>query len=125
MGNLLYTMRVGEKNVKRRVVLALAHLCCPNDQKTIFIDKDGIPLFHIVALELSAMQFLIFKHSLSGLSLLLELLESPNSIHQRESSMALCRLANKANSLIPMDAAPLSPTPQVTVSSLSINTMFH
>lgn len=93
LDHLLYIMRVGEKNVQRRVALALAHLCSPDDQKTIFIDKDGLPL-------------------------LLELLASTNSIHQRDSSMALCRLANKASSLIPMDAAPLSPTPQVTGCSL-------
>ncbi|KAL8548327.1 hypothetical protein ACS0TY_007596 [Phlomoides rotata] len=96
LGHLLYLMRVGEKNVQRRVALALAHLCSPDDQKTIFIDKDGLPL-------------------------LLELLASTNSIHQKDSSTALCRLAHKASSLIPMDSAPLSPTPQVYLGEKYVN----
>jgi hypothetical protein len=40
--HLLYMMRVGEKSVQRRVALALAHLCAPEDQSTIFIDNNGI-----------------------------------------------------------------------------------
>jgi hypothetical protein len=28
--------------VQRRVALALAHLCAPEDQRTIFIDNNGI-----------------------------------------------------------------------------------
>ncbi|KAL3626093.1 hypothetical protein CASFOL_029642 [Castilleja foliolosa] len=87
LSHLLYMMRAEEKNIQRRVALALAHLCSPNDQRTIFIDKNG-------------------------LSLLLEFLESTNSKHQRESSIALCRLANKASSQSSIDAAPPSPTPQ-------------
>jgi len=39
--HLLYLMRVGEKSVQRRVALALAHLCAPEDQRTIFIDNNG------------------------------------------------------------------------------------
>ncbi|XP_064941067.1 ARM REPEAT PROTEIN INTERACTING WITH ABF2-like [Musa acuminata AAA Group] len=39
--HLLYLMRVGEKVVQRRIALALAHLCLPEDQRTIFIDDDG------------------------------------------------------------------------------------
>lgn len=35
-------MRVGEKSVQRRVALALAHLCAPEDQRTIFIDNNGM-----------------------------------------------------------------------------------
>lgn len=35
-------MRVGEKAVQRRVALALAHLCSPDDQRTIFIDNNGM-----------------------------------------------------------------------------------
>lgn len=50
---------------------------------------------------------------LVGLELLLELLESTNLKHQRDGSVALCKLANKASSLSPVDAAPPSPTPQV------------
>ena len=34
-------MRVAEKVVQRRVALALAHLCLPDDQKTVFIDGNG------------------------------------------------------------------------------------
>ncbi|KAK4355523.1 hypothetical protein RND71_024494 [Anisodus tanguticus] len=40
MGHLLYLMRIGEKLIQRRVALALAHLCSPDDQKTIFIDNN-------------------------------------------------------------------------------------
>ncbi|CAL9118235.1 unnamed protein product [Musa acuminata var. zebrina] len=39
--HLLYLMRVGEKAVQRRITLALAHLCSPEDQRTIFMDDDG------------------------------------------------------------------------------------
>lgn len=35
-------MRVAEKSVQRRVVLALAHLCSLEHQKIIFIDGHGI-----------------------------------------------------------------------------------
>ncbi|KAK6164694.1 hypothetical protein DH2020_001558 [Rehmannia glutinosa] len=94
--HLLYLMRVGEKIVQRRVALALAHLCSADDQKTIFIDNNG-------------------------LDLLLELLESTCSKHQKDSSMALCRLANKASSLSPMDAAPPSPIPQVYLGEQFVN----
>lgn len=41
LSHLLYLMRVGEKVVQRRVALALAHLCAPDDQRTIFIDNIG------------------------------------------------------------------------------------
>ncbi|XP_042048528.1 ARM REPEAT PROTEIN INTERACTING WITH ABF2-like [Salvia splendens] len=96
LSHLTYLMRVGERNVQRRVALALAHLCSSDDQRTIFIDNNG-------------------------LALLLELLESTNSKHQRDSSMALCRLANKANSLSPVDAAPPSPIPQVYLGEQYVN----
>ncbi|KAL3648837.1 hypothetical protein CASFOL_005240 [Castilleja foliolosa] len=96
--HLLYMMRAEEKNVQRRVALALAHLCSPDDQRTIFIDKNG-------------------------LGLLLEFLESTNSKHQRESSMALCRLANKdkASSQSSIDAAPPSPTSQIYLGEQYVN----
>ncbi|XP_047959364.1 ARM REPEAT PROTEIN INTERACTING WITH ABF2-like isoform X1 [Salvia hispanica] len=96
LSHLTYLMRAGERNVQRRVALALAHLCSSDDQRTIFIDNNG-------------------------LALLLELLESTNSKHQRDSSMALCRLANKANSLSPVDAAPPSPIPQVYLGEQYVN----
>lgn len=41
LSHLLYLMRVGEKVVQRRVALALAHLCSPDDQRTIFTDNIG------------------------------------------------------------------------------------
>lgn len=37
-------MRVAEKAIQRRIALALAHLCSPDDQGTIFIDNNGVPL---------------------------------------------------------------------------------
>ncbi|WJX84212.1 hypothetical protein P8452_66808 [Trifolium repens] len=38
--HMLY-LRTGEKGVQIRVVLALAHLCSPDDRKTIFINNNG------------------------------------------------------------------------------------
>lgn len=45
LNHLLYLMRVSEKAVQRRVALALAHLCSADDQRTIFIDNNGMPFF--------------------------------------------------------------------------------
>lgn len=59
---------------------------------------------------------------LVGLEFLLELLASTNLKHQRDGSVALCKLANKASSLSPVDAAPPSPTPQVC-SQFNANTL--
>ncbi|CAA0832100.1 ARM REPEAT PROTEIN INTERACTING WITH ABF2 [Striga hermonthica] len=94
--HLLYLMRIGEKVVKSRVALTLAHLCSSDDHKIIFIDNNG-------------------------LDLLLELLVSTNLKHQRDCSMALCRLADKANSLSLMDVAPPSPIPQVYLGEQFVN----
>ncbi|RVW54928.1 ARM repeat protein interacting with ABF2 [Vitis vinifera] len=96
MNHLLYLMRVAEKSVQRRVVLALAHLCSLEHQKIIFIDGHG-------------------------LELLLELLESTSVKHQQDASVALYKLANKATSLCVVDAAPLSPTPQVYLGEQYVN----
>lgn len=41
LSHLLYLMRISERSIQRRVTLALAHLCSPDDQKTIFIDANG------------------------------------------------------------------------------------
>lgn len=53
LSHLLYLMRAGERDVTGKrdaagirdvpslVVLALAHLCSPDDQRTIFIDNNG------------------------------------------------------------------------------------
>ncbi|KAF3336904.1 ARM REPEAT PROTEIN INTERACTING WITH ABF2-like protein [Carex littledalei] len=94
--HLLYMMRVTDKPVQRRVALALAHLCAPEDQKTIFIDN-------------------------SGLELLLDMLCSVNVKYQQDGAVALYKLANKATSLSSMDAAPPSPTPQVYLGEQYVN----
>ena len=55
--------------------------------------------------------------SWTGMEVLLEMLSAfviPK--HQRDGSLALCTLAKKANALSPIDAAPLPPTPQVSVA---------
>ncbi|XP_022722644.1 ARM REPEAT PROTEIN INTERACTING WITH ABF2-like isoform X1 [Durio zibethinus] len=96
LNHLLYLMRVAEKPVQRRVALALAHLCSPNDQGTIFIDNNG-------------------------LELLLGLLGSTSSKQQLDGAVALYKLANKAMTLSPMDAAPPSPTPQVYLGEQYVN----
>jgi hypothetical protein len=94
--HLLYLMRVGEKSVQRRVALALAHFCAPEDQRTIFIDNNG-------------------------LDLLLDLLTSMSLKHQQDGSAALYKLVNKAAALSPIDAAPPSPTPQVYLGEQYVN----
>ncbi|KAG6418740.1 hypothetical protein SASPL_120944 [Salvia splendens] len=105
LSHLSYLMRMGERNVQRRVALALAHLCSPDDHQTIFVDNNDDLDYN----------FLFPPHSpriSTGLALLLQILESTDAKHQRDSSMALCRLANKASSLSSIDAAPPSPIPQ-------------
>ena len=56
----------------------------------------------------------------SGLGILLELLESTNIKHQRDSCVALCKLAEKATSLSPVDAGPPSPISQVFILLFNI-----
>ncbi|KAK3018340.1 hypothetical protein RJ639_004752, partial [Escallonia herrerae] len=96
LNHLLYLMRVAEKGVQRRIALTLAHLCSPDDQKTIFIDNNG-------------------------LDLLLELLVLDNLKHQRDGSVALYKLADKASSLSPVDAGPPSPISQVYLGEKYVN----
>ncbi|XP_022762043.1 ARM REPEAT PROTEIN INTERACTING WITH ABF2-like isoform X2 [Durio zibethinus] len=96
LNHLLYLMRVAEKPVQRLVALALAHLCSLNDQRTIFIDNNG-------------------------LELLLGLLGSTSPKQQLDGAVALFKLANKAMTLSPMDAAPPSPTPQVYLGEQYVN----
>ncbi|KAL5864026.1 hypothetical protein ACOSQ3_001540 [Xanthoceras sorbifolium] len=96
LNHLLYLMRVADKTVQRRVALALAHLCSPDDCKTVFIDNNG-------------------------LELLLGLLESTTVKQQEDSSAALYKLAAEASSPSPMDAAPPSPTPQVYLGEQYVN----
>ncbi|XP_028053835.1 ARM REPEAT PROTEIN INTERACTING WITH ABF2-like isoform X1 [Camellia sinensis] len=90
LSHLLYLMRIAKKTIQRRIALALANLCSAEDQRTIFIDNNG-------------------------LELLLGLLGSTNLKQQLDGSIALYKLANKATTLSPIDAAPPSPTPQVCV----------
>ncbi|XP_057959324.1 ARM REPEAT PROTEIN INTERACTING WITH ABF2 isoform X1 [Malania oleifera] len=96
LSHLLYLMRVAEKAVQRRVALALAHLCLPDDQRTIFIDNNG-------------------------LELLLGLLVSTSAKQQLDGSVALFKLANKALTLSPVDAAPPSPTAKVYLGEEFVN----
>ncbi|GLU08845.1 hypothetical protein SLE2022_257300 [Rubroshorea leprosula] len=96
LNHLLYLMRISEKSVQRRVALALAHLCSPEDQRTIFIENNG-------------------------LELLLGLLGSASSKQQLDGAVALYKLANKAMTLSPIDAAPPSPTPQVYLGEQYVN----
>ncbi|XP_031263780.1 ARM REPEAT PROTEIN INTERACTING WITH ABF2-like [Pistacia vera] len=94
--HLLYMMRVANKAVQRRVALALAHFCAPDDCRNIFINNNG-------------------------LELLLGLLECTTVKLQDDSSVALYKLATKAFSLSPVDAAPPSPTPQVYLGEQYVN----
>ncbi|XP_057423893.1 ARM REPEAT PROTEIN INTERACTING WITH ABF2 [Lotus japonicus] len=96
LSHLLYLMRVSEKGFQRRVALALAHLCSADDQRRIFIDNHG-------------------------LELLIGLLGSSSSKQQLDGAVALCKLANKASTLSPVDAAPPSPTPQVYLGEQYVN----
>ncbi|GKV38512.1 hypothetical protein SLEP1_g46423 [Rubroshorea leprosula] len=89
-------MRISEKPVQRRVALALAHLCSPEDQRTIFIENNG-------------------------LELLLGLLGSASPKQQFDAAVPLYKLANKAMTLSPIDAAPPSPTPQVYLGEQYVN----
>ncbi|KAF9677572.1 hypothetical protein SADUNF_Sadunf08G0121700 [Salix dunnii] len=99
LNHLLYLMRVAEKAVQRRVAVALAHLCSPDDQRAIFINNCGT----------------------AGLDLLLGLLSSSSLKQQLDGAIALYRLANKAMTLSPVDAAPPSPTPQVYLGEQYVN----
>ncbi|KAK2976277.1 hypothetical protein RJ640_019760, partial [Escallonia rubra] len=96
LNHLLYLLRVAEKDVQRRIALTLAHLCSPDDQKTIFVDNNG-------------------------LDLLLELLGLDNLKHQRDGSVALYKLADKASSLSPVDGGPPSPISQVYLGEKYVN----
>ncbi|KAI3979726.1 hypothetical protein MKX01_013821 [Papaver californicum] len=88
--------RLEEKIHGQRVALALAHLCSPNYLREIFIDNNG-------------------------LELLLGLLGTTSVKHQRDGSLALYSLANKATLLSPIDAAPTSPTMQVYLGMPFVN----
>ncbi|PKA54839.1 arm repeat protein interacting with ABF2 [Apostasia shenzhenica] len=94
--HLLYVMRIEEKLIQRRIALSLAHLCSPEDQRTIFIENNG-------------------------LDVLLGLLCSSNLKQQQDGYVSLFKLVNKAMALSPIDAAPPSPTPQVYLGERFVN----
>ncbi|XP_058769649.1 ARM REPEAT PROTEIN INTERACTING WITH ABF2-like isoform X2 [Vicia villosa] len=96
LSHLLYLMRVSERGFQRRIALVLAHLCSADDQRRIFIEHHG-------------------------LELLIGLLCSSSTKQQLDSAVALCKLANKASTLSPVDAAPPSPTPQVYLGEKFVN----
>ncbi|KAE9596468.1 putative chromatin remodeling & transcription regulator BTB-POZ family [Lupinus albus] len=96
LNHLLHLMRDSEKAFQRKVALALAHLCSPDDQRKIFIDHHG-------------------------LELLIGLLGSSSPKQQLDGAVALWNLANKAMTLSPIDAAPPSPTPQVYLGEQYVN----
>ena len=54
-------MRVAEKAVQRRVALALAHLCSPDDQRTIFINNCGTFLALLVRKVIEGIRLQKFK----------------------------------------------------------------
>ncbi|BBN18961.1 hypothetical protein MPTK1_8g06830 [Marchantia polymorpha subsp. ruderalis] len=95
--HLLYLMRSNEKVVQRRVACTLAHLCTPDDQRSIFIEHNGMD----VLLEM------LLAFSLPKL--------------QRDGALALHRLATKANNSSPLDTTPQPPTPQVYLGEQYVN----
>ncbi|CAI0448894.1 unnamed protein product [Linum tenue] len=96
---LLYSMRVVERTVQRQIAMALAHLCAPADRKAIFLDNNVI----------------------TGLDFLLGLLDSGNLKHQNQGAAALYKLATKAPTILPVDTAPSSATPQVYLGEKFVN----
>ncbi|GAB2266576.1 hypothetical protein Dimus_001572 [Dionaea muscipula] len=97
LNHLLYLMRIGEKIAgQRRIALALAHLCSPDDRRLIFVDNNG-------------------------LDVLIGLLGSSSVKQQLDSAVALYKLARKALTLSPMDAAPPSPISQVYLGEQYVN----
>ncbi|KAK7323798.1 hypothetical protein VNO77_27290 [Canavalia gladiata] len=88
LNHLLYLMRVSEKGVQRRSALALAHLCSKDDQRKVLL---------ITMVLICSLGFLAHMFLSSNLMVLL----------------TLCKLANKALTLSPVDTAPPSPTPHM------------
>ncbi|XP_028054773.1 ARM REPEAT PROTEIN INTERACTING WITH ABF2-like isoform X2 [Camellia sinensis] len=118
LSHLLYLMRIAKKTIQRRIALALANLCSAEDQRTIFIDNNGMPFsrltFDIIEIVVP-IDFNCLYHLCGGLELLLGFLGSTNLKQQLDGSIALYKLANKATTLSPIDMAPPSLTPQVCV----------
>ncbi|THG21093.1 hypothetical protein TEA_003176 [Camellia sinensis var. sinensis] len=115
LSHLLYLMRIAKKTIQRRIALALANLCSAEDQRTIFIDNNGMPFsrltFDIIEIVVP-IDFNCLYHLCGGLELLLGFLGSTNLKQQLDGSIALYKLANKATTLSPIDMAPPSLTPQ-------------
>ncbi|RDY00397.1 Arm repeat protein with ABF2, partial [Mucuna pruriens] len=101
LNHLIYLMRSEEEVVQRRIAIALAYLCSPNDRKTIFINNNG-------------------------LELLLGLLESPDIKQKGDASAALHHLAAKiSSSFCLFEAAPPSPTPLMYLDEEYVNNSKH
>ncbi|RDX70738.1 Arm repeat protein with ABF2, partial [Mucuna pruriens] len=99
--HLIYLMNFAEEGIQRRVAIALAHLCSPNDRKTIFIGNNG-------------------------LKLLLDIVKSPNLKQKGDASVALHKLASRASSSVSLfDIAPPSPTPQIYMGEEYVNKPKH
>ncbi|KAL6214708.1 hypothetical protein ACLB2K_014140 [Fragaria x ananassa] len=96
LNNLLYLMRVAEKDIQNRVALAFAHLCKAGDRQVIFIEH-------------------------KGLELLLGLLKSKSLKQQHDGSLALHALATKATPLSHVDAVPPAPNSQVYLGEQYVN----
>ncbi|KAL8224893.1 hypothetical protein R6Q57_017450 [Mikania cordata] len=94
--HLLYLMHNTATIIQRRISLALAHLCSPDDQKTIFADNNGIYL-------------------------LLELLQSAHSKIRGYACVALCKLAERCTTFSPVDVGPSSPVSQVYLGEQYVN----
>ncbi|KFK38013.1 hypothetical protein AALP_AA3G059000 [Arabis alpina] len=93
---MLFLMRISDKVIQRRVALALALLCSPEEQQTIFVDGNG-------------------------LELLLELLGSTDAKQQLDGAVALHKIANKSMSLSPVSTAPTSPTQMIYLGEQYVN----
>uniref|UniRef100_A0A1J3FJN4 ARM repeat protein interacting with ABF2 n=1 Tax=Noccaea caerulescens TaxID=107243 RepID=A0A1J3FJN4_NOCCA len=96
LSHLLYLMRVSDKPIQRQVALALALLCSPEDQLTIFVDGNG-------------------------LELLLGLLGSTDTKQKLDGAVALYKLAVKSMVPSPVDTAPPSPTQIIYLGEQYVN----
>ncbi|KAL8092696.1 hypothetical protein AgCh_034812 [Apium graveolens] len=42
--HLLYLMRIADRSIQERIALTLSHLCLPDDQKSIFVNNNGLDI---------------------------------------------------------------------------------
>ncbi|KAF8388036.1 hypothetical protein HHK36_026702 [Tetracentron sinense] len=130
---LLKLLDSKNESLQHNAAFALYGLADNEDNVSDFIKVGGVQKLQdgefIVQVRLSV---LIYFNSLllclgpflmlfAGLELLLGLLGSTSVKQQQDGSVALYKLANKATSLSPVDAAPPSPTPQVYLGELYVN----